>query len=51
MKLSESEERQLVIWENMNADEYLRQTQSDEEAKMESQVKATNERLAFSHVL
>ncbi len=44
MKLSESEERQLIIWENMAADEYLRRTQADAQAQMEAQVRATNER-------
>ena len=44
MRLSESEERQLIIWENLAADEYLRRTQADEMEKMEAQVKSTNER-------
>ncbi len=44
MRLSESEERQLDIWENMAADEFLRRTQAEEQAQMEAQVRATNER-------
>ena len=45
MKLSEAEERQLVTWENMNADEYLRKTHDDEKESMENKVKDTSERL------
>ena len=42
--LTEAETKQLVLWENLNVDEYMRQSASQEAESMENQVKETNDR-------
>ena len=44
MTFSEGEEKQLVLWENMNADEYIRKNHDAEKQLIDNQVKETNER-------
>lgn len=51
-KLTDIEEKQLVLWENLNVDEYQRNTSSEVAASMENQVKETNDRVdQLSHRL
>ena len=38
MQFSEMEIRQLILWENMYADEYLRHTQADINASQEQRI-------------
>ena len=49
MEMTEGEEKQLVVWENLNADDYLRDSVAQEKMTMENQVKETNERYYITH--
>lgn len=41
MKLNKMEEKDLMNWENIYAEEYLLRTESNDESTMEKQVKET----------
>lgn len=47
--MEETDIRQIVVWESMNLDEYLRRTEAEEQEKIENQVKVTNTRSAQCH--
>ena len=42
------EDRQLVIWENLMADEFLREIEAGEQNNLDNKVKVTNDRFAQS---
>ena len=44
MHFTEAEERQIVMWENLNADEYLRKTERKKMSSTDNRVKEMHER-------
>ncbi|XP_064643438.1 transient receptor potential cation channel subfamily M member-like 2 isoform X2 [Lineus longissimus] len=45
MRFADNEEKQLILWENMNADEYLRRKQIVEKESIEHRVRETKEKV------
>ena len=44
MTFPDSEEKQLILWENMVADEYVRKSDAMEKQQIDTRVKDTSER-------
>jgi hypothetical protein len=44
MRFADNEEKQLILWENMNADEFLRRMQIIEKESIEHRVRETKDR-------